>query len=302
MTPCMTSVLARASSAAALSVLVALGSCGADIAQDPSSAAATCASPQAGWLWCDDFESDRRARYFEYDSAGGAFVRAAGVGINGSFGMRVHYDAGRVSVGSLKLAFGRVPSGAFKPVDGGTTAYRDIYWRMLVKNQPGWTGGGGDKLSRAMSIASANWSQAMVAHVWSGDADRAAYLLVDPVSGTDDGGALQTTQYNDLAHFRWLGQAVSRTAVFDAAHVGQWHCVEAHARLNDAGLSNGVQELWIDGILEAQRTGLNFLGAYSAYGINAVFFENYWNAGSPLAQDRFLDGLVVSTQRIGCSA
>jgi hypothetical protein len=33
-----------------------------------------------------------------------------------------------------------------------------------------------------------------------------------------------------------------------------------------------------------------------------VFVENYWNTGSPVAQERYLDNLVVSTQRIGCLA
>jgi hypothetical protein len=28
--------------------------------------------------------------------------------------------------------------------------------------------------------------------------------------------------------------------------------------------------------------------------------ENYWNAGAPRPQDRFLDNVVVSTARIGC--
>jgi hypothetical protein len=88
--------------------------------------------------------------------------------------------------------------------------------------------------------------------------------------------------------------------MFDAAHVGQWYCVETHVRLNDAGQSNGVFELWINGAPEAQRTRLNWVGNYSAYGINAVFLENYWNAGSPVPQDRFMDNFVVSTSRIGC--
>ena len=285
-------------------VFLCLGSCGADTQPlqpvDAVAAGATCAAAPAAWLFCDDFEVDRRSRYFEYDSASGAFMRASGVGVNGSVGMRVHFAAGTVNAGSLKVAFGKVPSSAFRPVDGGTAAYRDIYWRMWVRNQTGWTGGGGDKLSRATSFAAGNWSQAMAAHVWSGTDARSNYMLVDPVSGTALDGTLLTTEFNDFAHFRWLGQGVSSTPVFDAAHVGQWHCVESHARLNDSGASNGVHELWIDGALEAQRTGLNFVGAYSAYGINAVFFENYWNAGSPVAQDRFIDGVVVSTQRIGC--
>ena len=56
----------------------------------------------------------------------------------------------------------------------------------------------------------------------------------------------------------------------------------------------------VNGTLDARETGLNWVGSYSAYGINAVFFENYWNTGSPVAQERYFDNLVVSTQRIGC--
>ncbi|MBT8405076.1 MAG: hypothetical protein KJP18_14530, partial [Gemmatimonadetes bacterium] len=81
---------------------------------------------------------------------------------------------------------------------------------------------------------------------------------------------------------------------------GSWYCVEARVRLNDAGQTNGVFQLWIDDVLEAERTGLNWVGAYSAYGLNAVYLENYWNSGSPVAQERYLDNFVVSTQRIGC--
>ncbi|HSG47707.1 MAG TPA: hypothetical protein VLA43_07855, partial [Longimicrobiales bacterium] len=84
--------------------------------------------------------------------------------------------------------------------------------------------------------------------------------------------------------------------------VGEWQCVEARVRLNDAGQSNGVFQLWINGSLEAERTGLNWVGAFDDYGLNAVYLENYWNAGSPVAQERYLDNFVVSTTPIGCGA
>jgi hypothetical protein len=125
-------------------------------------------------------------------------------------------------------------------------------------------------------------------------------LMLDPASGTDEQGNLQTTQYNDFAHLRWLGAAQGATPLFDAEHVGTWYCVEAHVRLNDAGQSNGVFEFWIDGNLEASRTGLNWVGGYADYGINAILFENFWNSGSPQAQERYFDNIVVSTARIGC--
>ena len=127
--------------------------------------------------------------------------------------------------------------------------------------------------------------------------------MIDPASGTDASGNLVTTQYNDFGNMRWLTSAVGRTPLFDAAHVGQWYCVEVHMRLNNAGQSDGMLELWVNGALEAQRTGLNYVGN-APYGINAVYFENYWNgvgqAGASANQERYFDNIVVSTARVGC--
>ena len=269
----------------------------------PPTSTGECASPRAGWIWCDDFEQDRSSSYFEVDNAGGNFTRASGVGVSGSMGMRARWaSVGQTNAGALHLAFGRTPQSYFRAVDGGTANYRELYWRVYVRNQAGWVGGGADKLTRAISFASSStWAEAMIAHVWSGyGAPRSNYMLVDPASGTDASGNLVTTTYNDFANLRWLGAAQSATPLFDASHVGPWYCVEAHARLNDPGSANGVFELWINGTPEAQTSGLNWVGGYTAYGINALYLENFWNDGAPQAEERYLDNLVVSTQPIGC--
>ena len=262
----------------------------------PAPSAGGCAQTQPGWIWCDDFETNRFSSYFEYDNNGGDFIPLSGAGVGGSKGMRVRWQAGEVGAGNLKLAFGRTPSSYFRTVDGGTANYREIYWRMYVRNQAGWVGGGADKLSRATIFTSSSWSQAAIGHVWS----MGNSLGIDPASGTDVAGNVITTTYNDFAHLRWLGARSATTALFASANVGQWYCVESRMKLNDAGQSNGVSELWINGVLQAQRTDLNWVGSYNAYGINAVFFENHWNAGSPVTQERYFDDLVVSTNRIGC--
>lgn len=259
-----------------------------------------CASPQPAWIWCDDFEQDRKSSYFEYQTDSNSFLRVAGVGRNGSMGMRAHFAAGQVSAGALRLAFGKTPSAYFRAVDGGTANYREVYYRVYVRNQSGWIGGGGDKLMRAIVFSASDWSEAAIGHVWSGSSPNENYLLLDPVSGTDTAGTVQTVGYNDFAHFRWLGSAQSQTPLFDAAHVGNWYCVEVHMKLNTPGQLDGVVELRINGNLEAQRTGLNFLGKYQTYGINAVFLENWWNSGSPQAQERYFDDFIVSSQPIGC--
>ena len=267
----------------------------------PDSLVNECASAKSVWIWCDDFEQDRLASYFEYDSSGGGFQRAAGVGMGASFGMRVRFAAGQKSAGALHLAFGRTPQAYIRPVDAGTTLYREIYWRMYLRNDSTWIGGGGDKLSRALSFASpASFAEAAFAMVWSGAGAYRDNLVVDPASGTDPGGNLRTTVYNDFSHMRWLGLARGHTPLFDRAHVGRWYCVEAHVRLNSPGRSDGVEELWLDGQPEAVSAGLNFVGTAFQFGINAVYFENYSNTGSPQTQQRYFDNLVVSPQRIGC--
>jgi hypothetical protein len=262
-----------------------------------------CAAPRPGWIWCDDFEEDRLKRYFEHGNRDGLFERAAGVGYGRSAGMRARFTAARqVDAGFLHLAFGKVPAPNFRTVDAGTEIYRDIYWRVLVRYAPGWIGGGGNKMSRAQSLATPQYAQAMIAHVWSGSSvenpvDR---LAIVPASGIGFRGRLMTRSYNDFPRMEWGGWSWGKLPLFDRAHIGRWYCIEARARLNDPGRSNGVFELWIDDRLEAQQTSLGWMGSYRDYGINVVYLENYWNDGAPQPQERYFDNFVVSTQRIGC--
>jgi len=250
------------------------------------------------WIWCDDFETDKTTSYFERT---GPFNRTAGVGLNNSFGMQSTFTTGLLDGGSLKLAFGLTPPGSgFTPPTGvdTSTKFREVYYRLYIKIQPGWTNPN-SKLTRATVVTSNDWSQAMISHLWS-DSSHNNVLMSDPVSCVS-GSTVQCIGYNDFAHFNWLGASVGTTAFFSPPILGTWKCIEHHVKLNDAGQSNGISEFWIDDRLEAGRSNLNFVGSYSAFGINAIFFENYINSGSPQAQSRYWDNIVVSTQRIGCN-
>lgn len=252
------------------------------------------------WIFCDDFEDNtplvRQGRYFEYDNNGGDFTIVAGIGMDNSRGMRVLWQQGEVGAGGMKLGFGRNPNGYMNKGIRQNEDFREVFYRMYLKMQPGWRGNPA-KLSRATIITGDDWSQAMIAHLW-GDAED--HLLVDPVRCVDDNDNVKCVGYNDFAHMGWLGYKSGITPIFGPGHDNRWYCVEAHVKLNDPGQSNGIQEFWIDGRLEASRKDLDFVRSYVAYGINAIFFENYWNSGSPTQQERYFDNIVVSTQRIGC--
>jgi len=238
-------------------------------------------------IWYDDFDGPAKS-YTESD--GGLDAREAFGGTGRA--MLGTYEKGQQGRGNRKVFFGDSPTG--KVVHKGKH-FDEIYWRIYVKHQPGWTGGGPDKLSRATSIVSANWAQAMISHVWSsGDG-----LTLDPASGVR-GDHIVTTRYNDFTNLHWLGNKPGSVfKLTSPEEAGRWVCVEARARLNMPGKRDGLNQLWIDGRLEAERKNLDWRGSYNRHGINAVFLETYWNKGSPVDQCRWIDNFVISTRPIG---
>jgi len=238
-------------------------------------------------IWYDDFDGEEK-NYTE--SSGGLDDQQAYGGQGKS--MLCYYEKGKRGVGNRKVFFGDSPTG--KVVNKGKQ-YDDIYWRIYVKHQYGWTGGGPAKLSRATSIVTPKWAQAMIAHVWSsGEA-----LTLDPATGVR-GDKIVTSRYNDFGNLKWLGnKPTSRFKLHSTEESGRWVCVEARVKLNTPGEKDGLNQLWIDGRLEAERTGLDWRGSYTKHGVNAVFLEAYWNRGSPVDQSRWIDNFVISTQPIG---
>ena len=238
-------------------------------------------------IWYDDFDGSQKL----YTESQGRVDTSHGFGGSGG-SMLSFYKKGTRGIGNRKVFFGDSPTG--RVVNKGRQ-YDEIYWRVYVKHQHGWTGGGPAKLSRATSIVSPRWAQGMIAHVWSsGEA-----LTLDPATGVR-GDRVVTTKYNDFDNLRWLGnRPASSFKLHSTEESGRWVCVEARVKLNTPGKKDGLNQLWIDGRLEAERKGLDWRGSYNNHGINAVFLETYWNKGSPVTQSRWLDNFVISTKPIG---
>ncbi|HEY3854304.1 MAG TPA: hypothetical protein VGO67_07940 [Verrucomicrobiae bacterium] len=258
-----------------------------------SSAAIQPAQSDPAVIFYDDFSAPPTVaseRYLEYTSADGSFVWEPDGGLSGG-SMKCQFAKGQVTAGTLKVLFGRSP---FNRGIRRNETFNEIYWRVYVKHESGWEGNPA-KLARATCLASENWTQGMIAHVWGG---KGAMLCIDPATGIRDSVKV-STRYNDFDHLKWLGSRNGHTPIFSPAESGRWVCVESHIKLNKPGLSDGIFELWVDGHLEASRTNLDWHGTWSDYAINAVFLENYWNDGSVKKQARWFDNFVISTHSIG---
>lgn len=267
----------------------------------------TCTDAPPGVFFCDDFESiaPLTDRYFEVNNNGGDLVIQNDVGRGGGRGLRVLWQQGEVGAGGLSKSFGKIP-GSYIAQHGSRTdtSFTEIYWRMDVRHQPGWQGTGPDKLSRALVFINDNWAEGMMAHLWSGGPN-GAFLISDPATGIDVNGNVKSTKYNDFDNLRWLGIGQGTTPMFADENAGNWYCVVGHVKLNTPGKSDGIFEFWVNDTLQSSKTNMNWHGNYNAsptsMTINAVFFENYWNEGSPVQQERYFDNLMIGTKPIPCA-
>jgi len=252
-------------------------------------------------IWEDSFDDGVPItdKYFDYDDDDGEFIPVTYEYFSPPSSMRAHYQQGEVSAGGIKKSFGRTPDS----YSGNNCArpdedFREIYWRFYMKMEEGWQGSPG-KLCRATILANADWAQAMIAHLWSAST-YPEMLLIDPATGVDENGNLVTTQYNDFANLTWLGFRVGPFPIHATEESGVWRCVEGHVKLDDPGQNNGIFEFWIDGVLQARRDDLPWVRTWNDYGINSLFFANWKNSGSVREQERYIDDLVIATERIGC--
>ena len=268
----------------------------------------TCADAPPGTIFCDDFETDEPVsnRYFGYDPDEGEFIRIKGVGRDSSAGMRVKWQKGEVEAGVLQKSIGRSPDSGMTKTAFPERDFNEIYWRIDLKNEAGWKGGGGDKLSRATVIAGKKWQQGLIAHIWSGGREPGSnYLVMDPATGISEKGELVSGRYNDFDKLRWLGNVTGTSDLFTSGKTGDWNCIIAHVKINTPGQSDGIFEFWVNDILQAGRYDLNWHADWNnkpgSYKINAVFFENYWNKGSVQDQERYMDNILITTTPIKCN-
>ncbi len=262
---------------------------------------AGCPQPLPGsWVFCEDFETivDPHEVMLDYQDGDGAFVLVEGIGASGSHAMEAAYRTGEEGAGWMVLSFGISPIATDgRPSYASEGSFQEVYWRLRLKTEPGWPDVGPGQLTRTVSFASGDWSEAVVAHLRSAGED--VTMEAVPVTCVT-GDKVDCAGYDDQASLESLGSMVGETPLFSAELSGEWHCVEGHLVLNTPGQSDGVFEFWIDDELQAGRKDLDLRGSWTDYAINALVIENLWPGGAPAPLRRWIDDVVVSTEPIGC--
>lgn len=251
------------------------------------------------WIFCEDFEQVELAkRFFNYQSADGAFVLSDSGGASGFGAMQATYREGEEAAGFLSISFGENPIMAEGPQTRPKESFTDVYWRFRIKTEQGWPDIGPHQLTRATAFAKDNWGQAMDASITSNGAE--VTLSGQALSCVDADGLVPCQGYADMSGLSTVGDLLGETPLFSSKLSGDWHCVEAHVRLNTPGELDGVFEFWVDGLHEDGLANMDWRGSWASYGLNMISIENFWAGGAPKELSRWIDDIVISTQPVGC--
>lgn len=85
----------------------------------------------------------------------------------------------------------------------------------------------------------------------------------------------------------------------EAVQADRWYCVELELAVNQPGLRDGYQRMWINDGFKGEQTGIRWRDTADVL-INAVQLT-FSASPVPTTEHVWIDNVVVSTQRIGCA-
>jgi len=219
------------------------------------------------WLWCDDFETEQDLSVNYHDFSTNNFAASTDDTFEGQYSLKQHYDTGQVDAGWISWFYCDTLGNDYG------NCQDEIYMRWYHKFEDGFQGFP-PKMARITNIGP-GWNKRFGVYYWIDDeyehciaADVRAYDGWIPIIRTD-------FKYDN------------------PANVGRWVCHEMRVQ---QGTSGGYT-FWADDVMIAERNGVNLNGGYN---FNNAMLDTYWNGGSPVAQNRYYDNFVISTERIGC--
>lgn len=249
----------------------------------------------AGWVLCEDFEDF--GGWGNFWTNEGRMAVEKGPAFSGSTSLRISHVVGEYGSGMADLRFGQGPDDDI--VARGDETFREVWVRFYVRTHEAWPPDRGiSEGVEVMSVVGGNRSIAVDASIYSTTQAEARVL---PWSCVHDSELLCSNGNGDWNNpdLRILAEVLGESPLYGDERAGQWQCHEMHVRLDDAGMANGVLELWVDGNLEVDIQGLEYVGSWDEAGLNTVRFASFWNDQTGL--DHHVDDVIVATEPVGCA-
>ena len=177
---------------------------------------------------------------------------------------------------ALDMLYPALPNLSRGHYDNGGSGYYEIYYRGKHSKT------GIDEFHmRWYEKLSANWVHSIIAEkgwqlrpfggtpadTWD------IYLLNDMYHSARRPTVLEQTPWrNEIQLWSNLGPRF----LWLESNLGRWVQIEIHIRLNTPGISDGLFEQWLDGILVTRATNLNIRGT-STQGVDMFMLSGYWN-------------------------
>ena len=184
---------------------------------------------------------------------------------------------------ALRMTYGAAPCPGDACAGAGyggfaLPAMDEFRMRWYEKFSAGW---------RWSSIATKGWILS------DGSGRRVLYALNDLWGSGARVSAIESPSYveipqNQGADYAWTGSALDT-----------WSLIEIHVKLNAPTASDGVYELWVNGVLRTRATNLRYRSGSD--GVSDFNLSGYWNCPSNdcagttrAAQHRLVDAVVIA--------
>ena len=249
---------------------------------------AICGNPAV--IFCEDFESDNLSKWQDgYDPNRHTITTDPTNVYQGQKALEVTYPAG---------ADGGWLTRWFMP------GYEDAYARLYVKFQSGW------KCGQNCTKIFAFYGN-RIDNQWSGfgkagirpngtDFFYTALVTLNWYRQPDPGEVIFYSYFPEMQPApdgNYWGNFFFQNDPRDALQPGRWYCLELEQKANTPELHDGLQRMWIDGLLKGETMNIRWRDTTDLR-INA--FQLTFSGSVPVTEQVWIDNVVVSTQKIGC--
>jgi hypothetical protein len=259
-----------------------------------------CVNPPSGVFFCEDFEDNIpnsfNSQYYGNLQSSSQFSITGTNAATGSYSVMRQYTQGSSTDAFVTQHFGDATK---TPVwtAGQGEHYQDIYVYYKVYYSPGFNFSADNNKQIIFGTDDGQRHDEACCNPWV-----AHYTTIASRTGYFD-AELNNKRANDNSIWYGLSPNIgySSSSRF-TIQPGRWYSVQVRRRLNDAGLSNGIFEMWVDGVKVAYYSNLVYrvpdtgtFGTDFNYGTNFVMLSTYIPTASPRTQQVYFDDVMIGT-------